>query len=137
MLMLTFAPFVTVTALVFIAPERWGGMTDLDYLLTLTFFGLITVPLWFTYIPMIVLAPLLMKRAQRQPWFFSLPIPALFGLSIALGALCGVGVMALPVFMSISEDLRMALNWAGAGGISGAVTLSLITVFYRWPKPTD
>jgi membrane-associated HD superfamily phosphohydrolase len=139
LLMLSVAPFVVVTTFVFIAPEEFVGvgMKELDKLIIMTLFGLITVPVWFTYIPMIILAPLIMKRIRHQQWFLSLPIPALFVFSVTFGALCGIGVLVYPIYMSVLDSMSLALSWAVAGAISGAVTLSVITAFYRWSKLAD
>ena len=80
--MLTVGPLVAVTTLVCWQSERWAGSLNPMAIVVMALFGLLTVPLWPTYIP--------------------------------------------------------ALVWAVAGAVSGAVTLTLICLLYRYEeRPTE
>ena len=131
-LMLTLSPILAVTTLVCSHPERWGGSRDPLSILVMSAFGLITIPLWLTYIPAIIITPLVMRRIAVRPDFRALPLPVTLTVALLVGAIAGICVVILPVIMSLSDSLSLAFNWASAGAVSGAVTLALITMIYRY-----
>ena len=55
-------PIIASLTLVSFNPERWGGSMSLQNILMIAFFGVITVPLWITYIPSIIMVPIFMKK---------------------------------------------------------------------------
>ena len=130
--MLTLAPVVAATTLVCWQPDRWGGSVNPLDILFMAFLGLITVPLWPTYILAMLITPRLMRRAAAHPAFRTFPLPWLFGLSWLTGAVAGVGVMAFVIFLSLTNSAELAMNGAAAGAVSGALTLSVICLIYRY-----
>jgi hypothetical protein len=132
--MLTVAPLVAATTLVCWQPERWGGSLNPLAIAVMAFFGLFTVPLWPTYIPALIITPLLMNWISAHRGFGRLPLPVLLGLSLPVGAVAGVCV-TMPLFLVAlhdSSDYHQALPWAGAGAVAGAITLTLICLLYRY-----
>jgi hypothetical protein len=97
----------------------------------MTFFGLITVPLWPTFIAALVLAPLAARHITTHPRFSNLSPPLFASLSLLAGAAGGIGVMLPIVVLALTDSFALALNWAGAGAVSGAVTSLLVCFFYR------
>jgi len=130
--MVTISPVVAVTTLVCWNPERWGGLLSLNPLaiLAMSFFGLITAPLWPTYIPALALTPIVMHGVSRTRLFKSLPLVIVLGISFVLGVIAGVGVISIIVPWQESKDL--VLNWVAAGGVSGGVTLATVSFIFRY-----
>lgn len=132
-LMLTVAPITATTVLSFNPDFTGGEPPSLLMILTMSIFGLITIPLWLTYIPALIIAPIFMKRVAATPVFQSLRLPQLIMASGVVGGIAGVLVMALPILMTLLDfQFKLALLWAFAGACSGALTLSLIALFYHW-----
>lgn len=127
--MVTISPVVAVTTLVCWNPDRWGGSVNPLAILAMSFFGLITVPLWPTYIPAVTATPFIMRRVARLPAFGSWPLSVVLATSFVLGVIAGVGVISIIVPWHGSADL--VLNWVAAGGVSGGVTLAIISFIFR------
>jgi hypothetical protein len=142
--LLVIAPLVAATTLVCWQPERWGGSINPLAIATIAFFGLLSVPLWPTYIPALIVTPLVMKWVSASQAFTRLPVAALVVLSLLIGALVGLGVI-MPVVPMESKDPDLILNWRSAGAVAGAVTLVVISLIHRFvptsatppPIPTD
>ena len=130
--MLTIAPVAAVTTLVCWSPERWGGSLNPLHILVMAFFGLFTVFLWPTYIPAIVLTPHLMRRIAAREAFTRAPLPLLIATSMLIGAGAGICIFAFVIFMSLADSSELALSWMTAGAVSGALTLSVICLIYRY-----
>jgi hypothetical protein len=131
--MVTVAPVAAVATLVFWNPERWGGSVNPLAILAMSVFGLFTVPLWPTYIPAVAATPFIMRRVARLPSFRSWPLAVVLGISFVLGVIAGVAVISIIVPWRESSDL--VLNWVAAGGVSGGVTLAIISFIFRYePK---
>lgn len=128
--MVTISPAVTVTTLVCWSPERWGGSLNPLAILAMSFFGLITTPLWPTYIPALALTPIVMHGISRTGLFKSLPFAVILGASLVLGVIAGIGVISVIVPWHESSDL--VLNWIATGAVSGGVTLAVISCIYRY-----
>jgi len=133
--MVTVAPVVAVTTLVCCNPDRWGGSVNPLNIAVMSFFGLLTVPLWPTYIPAIVFTPLLMRWVAGRRDFTTLPIPLVLVLSTLIGAVAGVCVLSYVVLLSLKGSSTMVLGWLTAGSISGGFTLSVICLIYRYAPP--
>ena len=129
--MVTVAPLVAATTLVCGWPGHWGGSVNPLTIIAMAFFGLITVPLWPTYIPAIILTPWVMGRLAPRQTFRVLPMPILILASLVIGAIGGVCVMFPVILMSLHEAANPALQWQTAGAVSGAVTLTVISLVYR------
>ncbi len=129
--MVILAPLVATTTLVCGWPERWGGSINPLVIITMALFGIITTPLWPTYIPAIVLTPLLIRKIAPHRLFMKLAIPVLILLSLLLGALGGIFVMFPIIRMSLHEGPEYALQWIMAGVFSGAITFTVICVIHR------
>lgn len=132
--MLVVAPLVAATTLVCWQPDRWGSSANPLAIATIAFFGVLSVPLWPTYIPALIITPLLMKRVSAHRTFVHLPLAVLVMLSILVGALAGSCVFT-PVVLLASMDATgsgLVLNWLATGAVSGAVTLTLISLIHRF-----
>jgi len=129
-MMVTVAPVVAVATLVFWNPERWGGSVNPLAILAMSVFGLFTTPLWPTYIPAVAATPFIMRRVARSPSFRSWPLPVILAVSFVIGVIAGVGVISIIVPWHESADL--VLNWVAAGGVSGGVTLTIISFIFRY-----
>ena len=129
--MVILAPLVATTTLVCGWPECWGGSISPLAIITMALFGLITTPLWPTYIPAIILTPFLMRRIAPHRLFMNLPIPVLVLMSLLLGALGGLCVMFPVIRMSLHDGAEFALQWKMAGACSGAMTLTVICLIHR------
>lgn len=127
--MVVLAPLVATTTLVCGWPERWGGSISPLAIITMALFGLITIPLWPTYIPAIILTPLLMRKIAPHRLFINLSIPVLVLTSLLLGALGGLCIMFPVIRMSLHTEF--ALQWKMAGACSGAITLTVICLIHR------
>ena len=128
--MLTVAPLVAATTL-----QCWQteGPLDLFGIVTIVVFGWVSIPLWPTYIPAVLVTPVLMHWLSARRVFRALPLPLLFVLSAFAGALAGVAVMATPIILALKRvsGHHQAFSWAVLGAVSGAVTFPWICLLYR------
>jgi hypothetical protein len=133
MAMLVVAPLVAATTLVCWQPDRWGGSVNPLTIATIAFFGVLSVPLWPTYIPALIITPLLMKRVTAHRTFMHLPLAALVVLSILVGAIAGSCVIMPVVLLALMDTTGsdLVLNWLVTGAASGAVTLTLVSLVHR------
>ena len=129
--MLVVAPIAAVTTLVLYQPDRWGGTPTVSTILVMAFFGLITVPLWLTYIPALVATPFIMRRLASRPAFASVPLPTFIFVSALAGALGGVCILSPAILMATSDSRDLVLNWLCAGAVAGAISFPIITALYR------
>ena len=132
MAMITVAPAIAVTALIWWNQGRWGTDLNLPAILVGSLFGLITVPLWPTYIPALVLTPILMNRIANHRSFFTLRLVLFLAIAFSFGAVAGVVVLGYPVILALGDSVELATNWAFAGAVSGGVTSTLICMIYRY-----
>jgi hypothetical protein len=132
-MMLTVAPLCAATTLVCWHPDRWGGGGTEAFLAipVIAAYGLITVPLWPTYIPALILKPLVMRRAARWPGFGSMPLPLLVVFSTLIGGAAGIGVFARVILMAMNDAGSLSVDWIAAGAVSGAITLTCICLVQR------
>jgi hypothetical protein len=126
--MLTIAPVVAATTLNCFYPESFGGLLNPLSIAGMAIFGLVTVPLWPTYIPSIILVSWLMNRISVVQALMRIPLPVLIGLSVLIGSLGGMLVM-MPV---VVQSQCNALGWIMAGTVSGAITLPAICIVHRY-----
>ncbi len=134
--MLIVAPLVATTTLVCCHPDWGGGVEQAIFdIPIMALFGLITVPLWPTYIPAIVLTPLMMRRVAAWQSFHSTPLPVVILFSMIIGSLFGVLILAPVIVMSIHHNEGLYRDWIFAGAVSGAVTLTCICVIHRRSGP--
>lgn len=129
--MLTVAPLVAATTLVCGWPECWGGTVNPLVIVAMSCFGLVTVPLWPTYIPAIILTPWLVRQVAARRTFADAPLPLLLLPVMLVGALGGLCVMAPVILLSLG-DASYARQWETAGAISGAVTSAVICLIFRF-----
>jgi len=130
-MLLSLAPIVAVSALVFGDPERWSESQHPLAILVMAFFGLFTTPLWPTYIPALVLTPLIMHKVSQKRLFKKVPFALLLIIALAVGAVAGVFVMFPLILMERADSSGHPANWAMAGAVSGALSLVMITILYR------
>ncbi|MBI1176145.1 hypothetical protein GC207_01760 [bacterium] len=127
------APIAAATALVCWSPERWGGSLSPVTVFGMAIFGVLTIPLWPTYIPAIVLTPIAMNKIATIPAFRRSPLVMVGSVSILVGGICGVLVISIIVPWRESTDV--VLNWLLAGAAAGAVALPMISLIYRCSLP--
>jgi hypothetical protein len=132
MAMLTVSPVLAVTTLVYSHSDRWSKSGDLLSILAMSVFGVLTTPLWPTYIPTIVFGPSIMRQIATHRAFKTLPLPAILGISLLVGALAGVCVMGPIIFASLQDSGGSPLDWVCAGAVSGGLTLALVSLIYRY-----
>jgi len=123
-LMLTVSPITTVISLDLIL----GNTPTIQTVLIMAGFGLITFPLWITYIPALVLTPFAMKKLAGRNYFYNAPAWIFVSLSFVAGALLGA------IVLSPMMDGTNFLSWTIAGAISGSITFTLIAAVYRSGK---
>jgi hypothetical protein len=136
-LMLIVAPLVAATTPVCWQPGCWGGSMNPLGIVGIALFGVLSVPLWPTYIPSLIITPIVMKRLSTSRAFLELPLPIFPGVSVLIGALSGCCVI-FPLVLGTSRDSTgsdLVLNWLAAGAASGAVTLTLVALIYRLLGP--
>ena len=129
-LMVVVAPLLACSTVVCLEPSRWGGSINPITIVVMALFGLITIPLWPTYIPALIVTPLAMSFVARRQYFRTVPLPVLIGISLVIGAIVGPLVLIRMVLMSLNEP-RLAMSWAIAGAVAGSLTLGLIVMVYR------
>ena len=134
--MLTVAPLVAATTLVCWDPQRWAGSLNPLAIIEMAIFGVFSAPLWPTYVPALIVTPLLMRWISRHPAFHRSPLPIVLGHSVVVGSVAGACVMIRLVLMVLrdSSGYSEALACASAGAISGGLTLALICLLYRYEE---
>ena len=128
--MVTIAPIILFTALVCWNPEGVGGSINPLLMLAGSVFVLFTTELWPTYIPAVVLTPLIVRQVARMQSFQNLPMLFLLSIAFVLGFIAGVGVVSIIVPWHESAKVISAL--CAAGGVSGGVTLAIISFIFRY-----
>lgn len=129
--MLTVAPIAAATTLCSLDPDNFGSSLNPLNIISIAVFGVFTIPLWPTYIPAIILTPLLMKRVASKSAFVTMPVFLLIAVAVPMGALAGVCVLGPVIALSLSDSSATALNWTITGGVSGGLTLTLICLVFR------
>lgn len=136
--LLTVAPIVAISTLVLCNPSNWVAdatpVSIIGFVIFAYPFALITTPLWPTYIPVIVITPLVMKQISLRQGYSSLPLKIFLLRAFPIGMVAGIGVMSVVIFMACKDSPDAVLSWVGAGAISGGVTFTLIALVYRRPK---
>lgn len=136
--MITITPIMATIGLISFDPSNWGGGLSVGNVLTSAFFGVITLPLWITYIPSLVIAPIVMSQISKSNRYQELSFNKLICLSIPSGAIIGIIILSPLIIMAFenntssnSETIKLVSNWVFAGALSGAVSLPIITLIYR------
>ncbi len=129
-IMLTIMPVTAAIGLVVFDPKNWGGPPTIQNILMMALFGLISVPLWITYIPSLLATPSIMNDISANILFHSIPVWKFIALSLTIGAIVGILILSPSIYMS-RESLKLMLNWAWAGAFSGSITFTIISLIYR------
>jgi hypothetical protein len=131
--MLTIAPLIAVTLLLCCMPTERSKLLYPIAVATYVFEGI--RGLWATYIPALIIVPLLMRRASTRRAFHQLSLVRLLRLAVLVGAIGGACV-AIPhsVWLLIDEpgNYDLVLLGLSACAVSGAVTLTLICLLYKY-----
>lgn len=135
MIMLTITPIAAVTGLISYAPSRWGGEMKIENILFMAMFGLITVQVWFTYIPALIFTPIIMKHLSDKKIFHTISKWKFYLNSILYGAVAGIFILLPCILLSAGDSLDITLNWLWAGIVAGVITFPIITSLYRFSKP--
>lgn len=130
---LTVMPVVTAIALISFGPQNFGGWAAVPSVITgMLFFGAFTLPIWLTYLPSLILTPIIMGKISKRDRFYLIPLGSFIFTSLTIGAVCGIIILSPFMIMSLSRSYIQsffALIWAGA--VSGAVTFTIIALVYR------
>ncbi len=132
--MIVVMPLIAAFALVSFDPERWGGSFSIQNILMIAFFGMITIPLWITYIPSLFIVPMIMHKLSTYDSFHSISIWKFIVFSLIGGGGLGIFILFPCIIISLSDSYKLLLNWLIAGVSSGAITLTLISFLYRMHK---
>jgi hypothetical protein len=128
--MLTVAPILAVATLMCADPARWDASLNPVTLIIMALFGIVTVPLWLTLIPALIITPLVMRLLAGKDHFKKLRLSTLIILSLVLGAMGGILVLSPMVLLSLGKQ-KVVLSWVAAGAVAGSITSSLIILLYR------
>lgn len=131
--MLTIAPLIAVTLLLCCLPNH---RTELLYPIAVATYAFEGIRgFWATYIPALIIVPLLMRRVSTRRAFHQLSLVRLLRLAVLVGAIGGACV-AIPraVWLLIDDPWNYYLVLLGlsACAVSGAVTLTLICLLYQY-----
>jgi hypothetical protein len=131
-LILTLAPVVACSTVVLLDASYWGGSFNPLIVITMAVFGLFTAPIWPTYIPALIITPILMTAVTRCTGFFKIHLCYVIIISLLIGSLAGVAIL-WPIVLRVLSDHEptLATNWAIAGAVAGGITLTSIVMVYR------
>ena len=132
LVMVTISPLLVILTLTLANPGEFGGNPDLQSILMMYMFALITVPLWITYIPSIILTPIILHKMRKKKSFHNISLLALIALAVMSGALIGVLILALLLFLVHKEPNNLFSSWILSGAVSGAISLTIIVLIYRF-----
>jgi hypothetical protein len=124
-------PTLAATCLAFFDPKHWGGEPTVPGILMMAIFGVLTVPMWLTYLPTLVLTPMAMNRMASNEKFHSMPLWELLLFAVMIGAVIGIFIMSPMILRSLGSPLKLIVNLIGAGSISGAISYTAITMLYK------
>ena len=132
--MITIAPLLAILILLFLNPAEFGGSPNWQGVFIMYSFALITIPLWITYIPSIILTPIIMHKISKHEVFYSISIIGLISLSLLSGAILGVLIMSPILWVVHSDPDSLFFTWVLSGAVSGSITLTVIVLIYRIGK---
>ena len=132
LVMVTISPLLVIITLTISNPGEFGGNPDLQSILMMYMFALITVPLWITYIPSIILTPIILHKIRKKKSFHNISIIALIALAGMSGAFIGVLILAPVLFLVQKEPNNLFSSWILSGAVSGALSLMIIVLIYRF-----
>ena len=136
LIMLTISPILAIITLVFSNPENFGEHFDVQSLLMMYMFAMITIPLWLTYLPSVILTPIIMNRLSKKLAFQRISIAYLITLAAAAGAIIGLAVLS-PFLIASRSEPSFLFSWILSGLVSGSITLIIVVLIYRiWGKPS-
>ncbi len=133
--MLTIAPIIAASGLLLYDPSRWGGEINLINIVGLALFGLISPPLWFSFIPVLVFTPIIFRRLSEKETFYTITIKKFYAISVFYGCIVGVFVMLPLIVIAAPKSIDVSLNWLWSGVVAGGITLSIISSLYRFINP--
>ena len=129
-LMVGLAPIASSLTMLVLAPAHWGQSSPLA-VLTMAVFGLFTPLLWTTYVPTLIITPLLLNAADKKGIFRTMR-PSVLLTGFLIGAIAGMLVMLPLVFVTLRDnEPALARDWAISGGVAGSVTLTLTVFVYH------
>ena len=135
LIMLTIAPLLAIVTLMFSISADFGETFDIQSILVMYMFAMITIPLWLTYLPSIILTPIIMNRISKKTKFHSIPIIFLATLSMIIGAFVGIMIIS-PLLIASKSEPNEIISWILSGVVSGSITLTIVVLIYRvWKEP--
>ena len=135
--MLTITPIAAAFGLLSYDPSRWGGEINIVNILGLAMFGLISVPLWFTYIPSLILTPIIMKHLSAKENFYTIPLWKFYAFTLLYGSAAGIFIVFPSILLATKASIDIILNWVWSGMVAGFTTFFLISSLYRFTGPKD
>jgi len=130
--MLTISPLIAVTFWVGCTPPVRSQLRDP---ITVASYVFVSIRLlWVTYLPALVIVPLLMSRVSTRRTFQQLSLARLLTRAVAIGAVGGACVIVPRTVLALFDSTEHPPSWLlalGACAVSGAVTLPLVCLFYR------
>jgi len=130
---LTVMPVVAAIALISFDPQHFGGWPTPSLIIGMLVFGAVTDPIWITFLPSLILTPIIMGKISKRDRFYLTPLGSFISTSLSIGAVCGIIILSPFIIMSLSSffTIKSLLNWLWAGAVSGAVTFTIIALVYR------
>jgi len=126
--MLTIAPLLAIAILLCCAKDR----SALLYPSAVAAYVLRGMALnWLTYIPALIVAPVLMRWISARRSFRQFSLQRLLTLSVSAGAAGGMCVVLSTVLEALDQGGGWVFPVLFAGAASGAITLTLICLLYR------
>ena len=125
-------PITAAAGLLIFGSENWGGGFTFLNILGLGLFGLISVQLWITFIPVLIATPIIMNHLYANDLFHIIPLWKFIILSLVTGASVGILILSPNILLSLFKNsIAIMLNWVWAGAFSGAITFTIIALIYR------
>ncbi len=129
-------PITSAVGLLIFGPENWGGKLTVINVVGLSLFGLLSVPLWLTFIPTLIATPVIMSRLVVNDIFHTLPVWKFILFFIGFGALAGTIILFPSIYLCFSKgSYAILFNWLGAGVFSGSITFTIVALLYRCWTP--
>ena len=141
-ILLTVTPICGFLGFGIFNPNFWDGTSLIDVLMVWKYrinlfewaqviiFGLIVTQLWITYIPVLIVTPILMRNISKKEKFYSLSLSKFIAISISMGIVVGFFAM-FPCLILSRKNIELFITTIAAGVFSGVITSLLIALLYR------
>ena len=137
LVMLLVAPGVAVTTLVCLAPGRWGGAQSLLALPFMAALGLLSPSVWLTYIPSLIVVPVIMSWLSDSSRFAATRRLWLILFSGLMGGILGACVIGPTALVCSRDGGSLATDFLIAGVVAGASAMVIICLIYHYQPPSQ